>query len=146
MGSGKSYIGKKLAYLLSKEFYDLDTAIENDTNLTISQIIHKHGEPYFRKLESQYLLYSDFSGIIATGGGIIENQYNVIFLKKQFCVWLSPPWDIMYYRIQNSSRPLVKGKSEQQLRQLFHDRNKLYRTCANLKFTGNDPNTLAKML
>ena len=55
MASGKSLIGKKLAKELECAFYDLDTFIEKQEGMKISEIFSKRGEVYFRKIESIFL-------------------------------------------------------------------------------------------
>ena len=55
MGSGKTTLGRKLAYILQHQFIDLDQYIEEQEGRTISQIFEEDGEDYFRKLERVYL-------------------------------------------------------------------------------------------
>ena len=52
-GSGKSTIGKMLSKRLNLEFIDLDSYIEKNTGLKISEIFSLYGEDYFRKLEKK---------------------------------------------------------------------------------------------
>ena len=47
MGSGKTTLGRKLAYILQHQFIDLDQYIE-ERGRTISQIFEEDGEDYFR--------------------------------------------------------------------------------------------------
>jgi shikimate kinase len=51
MGSGKSSVGKCLASKLNYEFFDTDTYIEHNLNISISEIFRVYGENYFRILE-----------------------------------------------------------------------------------------------
>ena len=55
MGSGKSYVGKKLAAELQFDFLDLDALIESAENQTIADIFNTKGEVYFRNIESENL-------------------------------------------------------------------------------------------
>ncbi|MEC8611067.1 MAG: shikimate kinase, partial [Bacteroidota bacterium] len=50
MGSGKSTVGKKLAYNLRHDFIDLDKYIQEQEDRTIKEIFEQEGEDYFRKL------------------------------------------------------------------------------------------------
>ena len=51
MGSGKSSIGKILSKKLNIDFIDIDQKIEEDENMSISDIFINYGENYFRKKE-----------------------------------------------------------------------------------------------
>ena len=70
MGTGKTAVGKRLAAILKKEFYDTDQEVENVTGMTIYQLFNKHGEVRFRSEENlalQRLLQRE-NCVIATGG------------------------------------------------------------------------------
>ena len=47
MGSGKTTLGRKLAYILQHQFIDLDEYIEEYEERSISQIFKDDGEDYF---------------------------------------------------------------------------------------------------
>lgn len=49
MGSGKSSVGALLASKLGIPFFDLDTVIEQEEQLSVNEIFAKKGEIYFRK-------------------------------------------------------------------------------------------------
>ena len=71
MGSGKSTLGKKLAYNLKYNFIDLDTYIEEQEGRTINEIFNDDGEDNFRKLERVYLhrVIDIENVVISVGGG-----------------------------------------------------------------------------
>lgn len=72
MGSGKSVVGKQLAKVLKFEHKDLDSSIEKQEGLSISEIFRKKGEIYFRRIEGEMLqsiLANDSGTVISTGGG-----------------------------------------------------------------------------
>ena len=71
MGSGKTTTGIKLAGLLGWSFTDLDRSIEAHTGLTIPEIFSRHGETWFRNVESEILRNqgSNPNTVISTGGG-----------------------------------------------------------------------------
>ena len=48
MGSGKSYVGKKLSEKLKLNFIDFDHHIEQIENRSIADIFNKEGEDHFR--------------------------------------------------------------------------------------------------
>lgn len=84
MASGKSIIGRKLATVLNKSYRDLDTFIEDQEGMSISEIFSKHGEIYFRKRESYYLniLLDSDNLIISLGGGTPCYGLNMATIKN----------------------------------------------------------------
>ncbi|RLD54994.1 MAG: shikimate kinase [Bacteroidetes bacterium] len=148
MGSGKTYIGRKIAAKINFHFYDLDKEIEKLTSLPIIKIFDKYGESYFRELESRILLKWNKQGVIATGGGIIGIKENRNFLNnsKVTVVWLDPSWKTIFSRITKSDRPLIKLFSEEQLYELWEKRRKFYLECANIVYQKNDLNELISLL
>ena len=78
-GSGKSTVGRILAQRLGRPLLDIDALIENEYGARIPGIISRHGEGYFRALESDILARAAQQrdpAIIATGGGIIIRPEN----------------------------------------------------------------------
>ncbi|MCH4823440.1 shikimate kinase [Gramella lutea] len=72
MGSGKSFIGKRLAERIGQEFIDFDEEIEKREKSTISDIFQQKGEIYFRKLELKVLkemIALEKSVVVSLGGG-----------------------------------------------------------------------------
>ena len=131
MGSGKSHIGRSLAAALKLEHYDLDYLLEKKCMRSIRDIFRTYGESQFRSLERDILLSSPATGVISTGGGVISSPINRKYLKGHMVIWLNPPWDLLYERIKNSNRPLVKKNTKKQLYSIFQAREDLYRQVAN---------------
>lgn len=72
MGSGKSYIGKRLSDKLGYDFLDMDNQIEEKEGKSISEIFDKKGEVYFRKLERrtlEELIQREDPAVVSLGGG-----------------------------------------------------------------------------
>jgi shikimate kinase len=71
MGSGKTTIGRELAFRLNWSFVDLDNKIEEFAGKTIPEIFSQNGEEYFREIESNILKSQSSANktIISTGGG-----------------------------------------------------------------------------
>ena len=84
MGVGKTTIGKLLSKKLDIEFIDLDTEIEKQSEIKISEMFKLYGEDYFRKEESKTLDKSlkNKDVVIATGGGIVSCCDNINTLKQ----------------------------------------------------------------
>ncbi|MGN0517737.1 MAG: shikimate kinase [Acutalibacteraceae bacterium] len=81
--SGKTTVGKLLAEISQKKFYDTDRVITKKIG-TISDYITQNGEPAFRAVEREVITEAArLSGrIIATGGGAVLDPENVLALKR----------------------------------------------------------------
>ena len=146
MGCGKTFLGKQIASQLNLPFYDLDSEIEKSTGLFIENIFQKFGEIYFRDLETEILLNWIKPGIIATGGGIVDNENNRHFLKNQKTIWLNPSFDEIFLRISNSKRPLVQKLSKKELFELWQKRLPFYKECCNLIYSGSSAEKLIELI
>ena len=120
MGSGKSHLGWKLANHLGLQFVDMDNYLEERNCKTIPQIFAEEGEREFRKKERKALEeLSEFTDlIIATGGGapcFFDNMDLMNETGKTIYLNIDPK--ILADRLMKSKteRPLIKGKSREQL-------------------------------
>ena len=127
MGSGKTTIGRHLAELLGFDFVDTDRFIEMQYNTTIEQIFTQLGETVFRKMEHDILReiqQCDFS-VISTGGGLPCHSNNMDFmLAGGKVVYLkTSPHDLADRLLHShTERPLIKGKTEQELQQYITEK------------------------
>ncbi len=78
-GSGKTTIGKLIVQKTGKKFVDTDNLIREKCGCEISEIFEKHGEEYFRDIESEVIseISKENSLVIATGGGAVLREKNV---------------------------------------------------------------------
>ncbi|MBE7035350.1 MAG: shikimate kinase [Ruminococcaceae bacterium] len=123
-GCGKTTVGRKLAELLSREFYDSDSEIEAAFGMHPSAFITEKGEQAFRAAESEVLcrLGKQSGCIIATGGGAVTRQENYSFLRQNSTVvFLKRELDAL----ATDNRPLSKDKAA--IEALFKTRLPLYR-------------------
>lgn len=115
MGAGKSAIGSLLAKSLGLPFHDLDKYLVRKEGMQISEIFELKGEKYFRELEWKYLLEltRSFTGVVALGGGALQNQHVVDHLKIHgLLIYLDTPLDIILDRVlKKPTRPIVRNKS-----------------------------------
>ncbi|MEG2137822.1 MAG: shikimate kinase [Oscillospiraceae bacterium] len=132
-GSGKSAVGALLSRQLSRPFIDLDTLIEETASLTVSEIFEQWGEGAFRDLESALVLQSaqESGFVIATGGGVILREENMIALQKTgILVFLDRPLEQLA-RQNHAARPLLAGDSDK-ITTLYMERIALYRRWAQV--------------
>ncbi|BAZ45383.1 shikimate kinase [Chondrocystis sp. NIES-4102] len=110
MGSGKTTIAQALAQELKYRFLDTDQIIEAIARKPITQIFQTEGEAYFRQLETKVLaeLSVYTRSVIATGGGIIQQQINWSYLRHGLIIWLDVDLAILKKRLaQDETRPLA---------------------------------------
>ncbi|MFM2134929.1 MAG: shikimate kinase [Bacteroidota bacterium] len=114
MGSGKSFLGNRLAELLGYSFVDTDFLVESEQQLTVSEIFEQSGEAKFRLLEKAVLerTFSMEAVVVATGGGlacqkdVMENMNRMgitVYLK------VFPTTVVARVSAQLGKRPLLKG-------------------------------------
>ena len=85
MGSWKSTVGRKLADVMKMEFIDTDDAIEEITEMRISDIFHEFGEEKFREMETAFFKEKSKQPgqVFSTGGGIVLDVINREILKNE---------------------------------------------------------------
>jgi len=140
MGSGKSTIGKVLSERLEYDFYDTDKLVEKVVGKKIKEIFEQNGEQYFRLKESEELDKTRKlkNAVIATGGGIIENEKNRLFLKEEKkVIFLDSSIERQYDRTKESQkRPLLNnGDSMKILKKLYQKRLSFYQEVSKLKIS-----------
>jgi shikimate kinase len=119
-GSGKTTIGKQVAFALNVPFIDLDEEIVLQEQITIPEVFKTKGEDHFRFVESSLLkkwANTDDSFVMATGGGapcfldgidIINNSGISVFLNTSIST--------LAERVKNKpDRPLLSASNEQEL-------------------------------
>lgn len=150
MASGKTTFGKSLAEKLDTTFIDLDEYIEKEQNRSISQIFEEEGEEGFRKIEKEMLkkaVEEEPDVVMACGGGTPCFFDNMEFLNGNgITVFLETSIPVLISRLQeeNEKRPLVRGKSDDEIREKvltqLCDRLPHYME-AKLKWHGDDLNS-----
>lgn len=147
MASGKTTFGKALAQRLNTPFVDLDAFIEEQSGKTIREIFAEKGEEQFRILEKEMLhkAAEEYpNSVIACGGGTPCHCDNMEFINsKGITIFLETSTPVLISRLQaeNETRPLVAGKSDDEIRQKvltqLCDRLPYYME-AKLKWHGDD--------
>jgi len=116
MGSGKSTVGRRLAAELGWPFEDLDAVIETREGTTISDLFAQHGEPEFRRRESEALKAAvaqvprGHPLVLALGGGAFTPEANRVRLKDHgISIWLDCPLERTRERVaKERHRPLAR--------------------------------------
>ncbi|MEH6461187.1 MULTISPECIES: shikimate kinase [Chitinimonas] len=137
MGAGKTTIGRSLARLSNKTFYDADHEIEARTGVRVPIIFEIEGEAGFRAREVETIraltALSDI--VLATGGGAVLNPANRDCLRKHgFVIYLRASVEELYQRTrQDKNRPLLQTANPRaKLEQLYTERDPIYRELADL--------------
>ena len=135
MGSGKSAVGRRVAGRLRFQFVDTDQFIVARAGMPISVLFARHGEEYFRDLETKALesLGAQRRCVIATGGGVVLRERNHALLKALgFVVWLTASEEVIFQRVsRNDKRPLLQTADPRAtIRELLAARRPLYESAA----------------
>lgn len=113
MGAGKTAVGRALAGLLNVPFLDSDHEIEGASNLLVSEIFERYGEPFFREKESQVIqrLLDEERCILSTGGGAFMSEHNRQMMSERgVSVWLNAELALLWNRVRHKdTRPLLRG-------------------------------------
>jgi shikimate kinase len=129
MGSGKSTLGSSLARKLGYAHVDMDRLIEETAEMTVPDIFSEHGETVFRKWEQDILmeLCQRDNIVVSTGGGA-PCHHNLIEVMNRFgaTVYIRLDPKALQARLLRSKteRPLIRGKSEDELLQYIREKLK----------------------
>ncbi|HML31354.1 shikimate kinase [Sporomusa sphaeroides] len=131
MGTGKTSTGRLLAGRLNRPFVDVDKKIEKETGLAISDIFQLYGEDHFRQLEREVIsrVARYTNTIIATGGGVVLKQENMVRLKNTgIIISLTASLDTILERTSRRGvRPLLDCEDRaERVARLFQERASLY--------------------
>ena len=146
MGSWKSTVGRKLADNMDMEFVDTDDAIEEITEMKISDIFSEFGEDRFREMEAAFFIEKakQTGQVFSTGGGIVLGSENRKVLKKYGTTFfLNASIEILVDRIHNTmKRPLLTNIENVQLRleQIWKERKSFYKDSAHYTIETDDLN------
>ncbi|MBQ9444743.1 MAG: shikimate kinase [Lachnospiraceae bacterium] len=138
MGSGKTYIGRKLSARLELPFIDTDLEIERRQQTAIADIFSSCGEEAFRQMETSMLgglMLEDTKAVISLGGGAPVREANRRCIRSMGQVfYLKAPVDILLQRLrrEKEGRPMLKGDDlESTIERLLKAREGLYMSLAD---------------
>lgn len=131
MGVGKTSIGKAVAKKLYRDFVDIDEEIEKRHKMPTTDIFKEIGEQAFREEEKNMI--ADFCKsklkIISVGGGaFLHKETREICLSECIVFFLDLSWESWQDRISLiiDSRPVLQGKSIDEIKSLFYERQTVY--------------------
>lgn len=142
-GCGKSTAGALLAERLARPMLDTDDEIVKKLGQSIPDVFAEKGEAFFRDAETEVCrAVGKLSGtVIATGGGAILREENVIALKQNaVVVFLKRPLQAL----ATNGRPLSQNGS---LETLYRQRLPIYQAaCDAAVETADDPAETVKRI
>ena len=138
MGSGKTAVGRRLAVLLGKDFFDSDAEIERRTGVDIRYIFEKEGEARFREREREVIAdLTKLEGVIvATGGGaVLDPATRARLASTGTVVYLEANVDTQLMRTKpGRNRPLLMNDDPRAvLERLMSIRRPLYEEIAHIR-------------
>lgn len=141
-GCGKTTVGRALADLLGRPFYDADEQIETRAGRKIPDIFAQDGEAAFRRLETEVLaeLSRQSGAVIATGGGVVTREENRDLLRQNSTiVWLQRD----LHSLPLAGRPVSQSRP---LNELAAERMPLYRAWCDAAVEVCGPEETAKAI
>jgi len=118
MASGKTAVGRQLAYELGWSFADTDEDVETEQKQTIARIFDTRGEEEFRKMEAHAIqkrvktIRSGRPMVVSLGGGAFSQQENFELLESNgVIIWLDCPLALIRARLavqEGTERPLAR--------------------------------------
>ncbi len=145
MGSGKTTIGKVLAKNLGRSFIDMDQAIEEKLNLSVTEIFDQFGEARFRQEELKLAqeLAKENKKVISTGGGAILNPelLDTLWNSGLLIRIHTSPSELNRRLMRSNKRPLLRGETSQEraqkIGQLIAEREAIYSQVKIIMTTDN---------
>jgi shikimate kinase len=148
MGVGKSTISYGLKRLLGADVrcMEMDEMIVKQQGMSIAEIFAKHGEDYFRNLESRLLLdlQKQQGVIVSCGGGVVVREENISHMKKNgTIVLLTAKPETIYARVKDSTaRPLLNSDmSVAHISELMEARRTKYEAAADVVISTDGKST-----
>ena len=134
MGTGKTSTGQVLATKIGFSFVDADKSIEDEYEMSITDIFIRHGESWFRNVEQQMLkrIAARKNTVIATGGGAAVNPTTAQILKDNctvVCLTATP--ECIWERTgRTDDRPLLAQLTDEEklakIKSLLKEREPYY--------------------
>ena len=129
-GAGKTTIGKELSSKMNKLFIDTDEVIEKKFDKKLHEIIKQEGNNEFLNIEEDTILNLQCSNtIISTGGSAVYSEKAMEYLDVSLSTLCN--------RLHNLTERGVILKQNQTLKDLFDERNILYKKYSHIILKNN---------
>lgn len=148
-GAGKSTLGPRLAAERRTHYVELDSEIERESGLPLTELFSLYGQSGYRRFERrclERLLAEHPQMVLAVGGGIVaEGDTFDLLLANCYTVWLraSPEEHMARVIGQGDLRPMAGNvEAMEDLKRILIAREPLYRKAdAVVDTSGQDPDT-----
>ena len=131
-GCGKTTIGRELAKILRRSFFDADQVLEEVSGYKIPELFAQ-GEEVFRAVESETVEYlaTKVGSVIATGGGVVKKEANIKALRLSgVIIFLNRSPEQIIRDVDTTSRPLLAAGKEK-IYNIYEERIGLYHKYAD---------------
>ena len=137
MGAGKSAAARCMQERYGCRTVEMDEEIEVREGRPIPQIFAESGEAYFRDLETALL--REIAGkkdgflVVSCGGGAVLREENVRLMKScgRIVLLTAAPETVLARVSRTNDRPLLVGKSAEEVRALMERRRPAYDAAAD---------------
>lgn len=148
MGTGKSTVASCLCEIYGMDLVEMDELIATREGMGIPDIFAKHGEAYFRDLETNLVieLQSEANKVVSCGGGVVLRECNVKEMKKNGCVVLltAKPETVLERVKDDDNRPLLRGnKNVEFISEMMEKRREKYEAAADVVISTDDKDVKA---
>ncbi|WP_431803510.1 shikimate kinase [Halobacillus andaensis] len=131
MGVGKTTVGKLVAQKLHRSFIDIDKEIEEKHQKPIPEIFKAIGEKAFREEEKDMVMTTcqQKLKVISLGGGaFLQEEIRNACLSNCIVFYLDISRDSWKERLSIlvDSRPVLQGKTVEEIEALFYERKNTY--------------------
>ncbi len=136
MCAGKTTVGNLVARAMGRRFLDTDAVIESEAGLSVREIFDREGETGFRRMEREVVArITGCKGlVIALGGGAVLDENNSRDARRDGVVYylhVSPP-EFARRVSPDRARPLLEGRSEQEVEKMLCEREPVYLEAADV--------------
>ncbi|RQD65450.1 MAG: shikimate kinase AroL [Desulfonatronovibrio sp. MSAO_Bac4] len=138
---GKTTLARRVAESSGLKFLDTDQVIQENSHMSIDEMVSSRGWDYFRDIEEKTLADTALikGMVVATGGGVILRESNREILKedKMLTVYLQADADLVLSRLSSDPNPklrpaLSKSPLTLEVMNTLTERESLYLECADL--------------
>lgn len=141
-GSGKKEFGQALGKITGLPFADIDTEVEFLIDDSIEHFVDEHGWQVYREIEQKVAhdFCRNFSGVVSTGAGTIENSKNLENLKKTgVFIFANPDFSTVRKRLLSSEKEQNRDRLNpdiplvQEIDQMWTQRKGIYQAISDIE-------------